>query len=152
MGGFVLHNYDYTSVFEFTAIQRWESSFIDASVTIRYQFNERTLSSVNYWSCSIGCLSAFLTELTTMYKDLKGTAALCSDDTDSLRLAMNDVGHILVQIKDGIQGYNGFVQIGFEMDQSFLPEIIDQLKSLLSDVDRTDSSILVRSMEENNRH
>lgn len=133
MGRFVVHDHHTTSVFEFTEIQRWDSSFIDAVVNIRYKFNERTISSVNNWSCSIGCLSTFLTQLTTIYKDLKGTAELYSDDADVLRITMNEFGHIRVQIEDGIRGYNGFVQVGFEMDQSFLPEVIDQIKSLLSD-------------------
>lgn len=133
MGGFILHNYDNTSVFEFTEIQRWDSSFIDAVVNIRYKFNERAVSSVNHWSCSIGCLSTFLSELISMDKTLTGTAALYSDDTDVLRLTINEVGHIHVQVEDGIRGYNGFVQVDFEMDQSFLPEVIDQIKSLLSD-------------------
>ena len=98
MGRFILHNYDNTSAFEFTESHRWESSFIDAFVNIRYKFNERTVSSVNTWSCSISCLSAFLTELISIYKNLAGTAELYSDDSDLLRLTMNEAGHIRVQI------------------------------------------------------
>jgi hypothetical protein len=47
-----------------------------------------------------------------------------------LRLTIDKNGHISVEIQDGIPSYDGYVQICFEIDQSFLPNLIDQATAL----------------------
>lgn len=39
--------------------------------------------------------------------------------------------HVDVTIKDGIASYNGRVEFRFQIDQSYLPELIEQLKHFI---------------------
>ena len=68
---------------------------------------------------------------TSMYKNLKGCAKFTSFDDDELYLAMDEYGHVDETIKDGIASYNGRVEFRFQIDQSYLPELIEQLKHFI---------------------
>ena len=66
-----------------------------------------------------------------MQDNLKGCARFTSFDYDELYLVVDEYGHIDVIIKDGIANYNGRVEFKFQIDQSYLPELIDQLKKFI---------------------
>lgn len=66
-----------------------------------------------------------------MHENLKGCSRLTSFDDDELYLAIDEYGHVDVTVKDGIASYNGRVEFSFQIDQSYLPELIEQLKKFI---------------------
>ena len=66
-----------------------------------------------------------------MHENLKGCSRFYSCDEDELFLTIDEFGHIDVTVKDGIASYNGRVEFKFQIDQSYLPELIEQLKKFI---------------------
>ena len=65
-----------------------------------------------------------------MYDNLQGSARLSSNDGDYIDLSMDEVGCIQVKFQDGFE-YNGLVLFSFQIDQSYLPTIIEEVKTIV---------------------
>ena len=131
MNGFTIKNYQDTASFELEVIQRGDIDDIDALVRTKYDFQGRMINSTHKWPFGLGEISWFMDKVTSMYKNLKGCAKFTSFDDDELYLAMDEYGHVDVTVKDGIATYNGRVEFSFQIDQSYLPELIEQLKKFI---------------------
>ncbi|MBO5075107.1 MAG: hypothetical protein J6C35_07360 [Bacteroidales bacterium] len=70
-------------------------------------------------------------KVTSMHENLKGCSRFSSFDEDELFLTIDEFGHIDVTVKDGIASDNGRVEFKFQIDQSYLPELIEQLKKFI---------------------
>ena len=131
MNGFTIKNFQDTASFELEVIQRGDIDDIDALVRTNYDFQGRTISSTHRWSFGLGEVSCFMDKVTSMHENLKGCSRLSSFDEDELLLTIDEFGHIDVTVKDGIASYNGRVEFKFQIDQSYLPELIEQLKKFI---------------------
>ena len=131
MNGFTIKNYQDTASFELEVIQRGDIDDIDALVRTKYDFQGRRINSTHKWSFGLGKVSSFMEKITSMHENLKGCSRLTSFDDDELYLAIDEYGHIDVTVKDGIASYNGRVEFKFQIDQSYLPELIEQLKKFI---------------------
>ena len=131
MNGFTIKNYQDTASFELEVIQRGDIDDIDALVRTKYDFQGRRIYSTHKWSFGLGEVSWFMEKLTSMHENLKGCSRLTSFDDDELYLAIDEYGHVDVTVKDGIATYNGRVEFSFQIDQSYLPELIEQLKKFI---------------------
>ena len=131
MNGFTIKNFQDTASFELEVIQRGDIDDIDALVRTNYDFQGRTISSTHRWSFGLGEVSWFMDKVTSMHENLKGCSRFSSFDEDELFLTIDEFGHIDVTVKDGIASYNGRVEFKFQIDQSYLPELIEQLKKFI---------------------
>ena len=131
MNGFTIKKFEDTASFELEVTLRCDVDDIDALVRTKYIFQERSIVSTHRWSFGLGQVSHFLEEVISMQDNLKGCARFTSFDYDELYLVVDEYGHIDVIIKDGIANYNGHVEFKFQIDQSYLPELIDQLKKFI---------------------
>ena len=131
MNGFTIKNYQDTASFELEVIQRGDIDDIDALVRTKYDFQGRRINSTHKWSFGLGEVSWFMEKITSMHENLKGCSRLTSFDDDELYLAIDEYGHVDVTVKDGIATYNGRVEFSFQIDQSYLPELIEQLKKFI---------------------
>lgn len=131
MNGFTIKNYQDTTSFELEVIQRGNVDDIDASVRTKYDFQGRTINSTHRWSFGLGGVSRFMDKIISMHENLKGCSRFTSFDDDELYLTIDEFGHIDVTVKDGIASYNGRVEFKFQIDQSYLPELIEQLKKFI---------------------
>ena len=131
MNGFTIKKFEDTASFELEVTLRGDVDDFDALVRTKYRFQERTIVSTHRWSFGLGQVSHFLEEVISMQDNLKGCARFTSFDYDELYLVVDEYGHIDVIIKDGIANYNGHVEFKFQIDQSYLPELIDQLKKFI---------------------
>ena len=103
----------------------------DFLVIIQYEFYGRTIVSENKWQLSRGVCASFIAEMTNMCSTKAGRAGLSSDDGDYIEMSfVDDLGHIKVVIEDGLIGYNGYVQVVWQIDQSYLPDLITQAEAL----------------------
>ena len=66
-----------------------------------------------------------------MYDNLQGNARLSSNDGDYIDLSMDEVGCIRIKFHDGIEN-NGLIHFSFQIDQSYLPTIIEEIKTIIS--------------------
>ena len=131
MNGFTIKKFEDTASFELEVTLRGDVDDFDALVRTKYIFQERSIVSTHRWSFGLGQVSHFLEEVISMQDNLKGFARFTSFDYDELYLVVDEYGHIDVIIKDGIDNYNGRVEFKFQIDQSYLPELIDQLKKFI---------------------
>ena len=131
MNGFTIKNYQDTASFELEVIQRGNVDDIDASVRTKYDFQGRTINSTHRWSFGLGEVSWFMDKIISMHENLKGCSSFSSFDEDELFLTIDELGHIDVTVKDGIASYSGRVEFKFQIDQSYLPELIEQLKKFI---------------------
>ena len=131
MNGFTIKKFEDTASFELEVTLRGDVDDFDALVRTKYIFQERSIVSTHRWSFGLGQVSHFLEEVISMQDNLKGCARFTSFDYDELYLVVDKYGHIDVIIKDGIANYNGRVEFNFQIDQSYLPELIDQLKKFI---------------------
>ena len=131
MNGFTIKKFEDTASFELEVTLRGDVDDFDALVRTIYIFQERSIVSTHRWSFGLGQVSHFLEEVISMQDNLKGCARFTSFDYDELYLVVDEYGHIDVIIKDGIANYNGHVEFKFQIDQSYLPELIDQLKKFI---------------------
>lgn len=131
MNGFTVKNFQDTASFELEVTQRGDVDDIDALVRTKYEFDGRTISSMHRWSFGLGEVSWFMEKVMSMHNNLKGCSRFTSFDDDELYLTIDEYGHIDVIIKDGIASYNGRVEFKFQIDQSYLPELIEQLKKFI---------------------
>ena len=131
MNGFTIKKFEDTASFELEVTLRGNVDDFDALVRTKYIFQERSIVSTHRWSFGLGQVSHFLEEVISMQDNLKGCARFTSFDYDELYLVVDEYGHIDVIIKDGIANYNGHVEFKFQIDQSYLPELIDQLKKFI---------------------
>ena len=131
MNGFTIKKFEDTASFELEVTLRGDVDDFDALVRTKYIFQERSIVSTHRWSFGLGQVSHFLEEAISMQDNLKGCARFTSFDYDELYLVVDEYGHIDVIIKDGIANYNGHVEFKFQIDQSYLPELIDQLKKFI---------------------
>jgi len=131
MNGFTIKNYQNTASFELEVIQRGDIDDIDAMACLKYECEGRTINSTHRWSFGLGEVSWFMEKVISMYDNLKGCSRLSSFDDDELYLAIDEYGHVDVTVKDGIASYNGRVELKFQIDQSYLPELIEQLKHFI---------------------
>ena len=131
MNGFTIKNYQDTASFELEVIQRGDIDDIDALVRTKYDFQGRRINSTHKWSFGLGEVSWFMEKITSMHENLKGCSSLTSFDNDELYLAIDEYGHVDVTVKDGIANYNGRVEFCFQIDQSYLPGIIEQLNTFI---------------------
>ena len=131
MNGFTIKKFEDTASFELEVTLRGDVDDFDALVRTKYRFQERSIVSTHRWSFGLGQVSHFLEEVISMQDNLKGCARFTSFDYDELYLVVDEYGHIDVIIKDGIANYNGHVEFKFQIDQSYLPELIDQLKKFI---------------------
>lgn len=134
MNGFTIKKFEDTASFELEVTLRGDVDDVDdfdALVRTKYIFQERSIVSTHRWSFGLGQVSHFLEEVISMQDNLKGCARFTSFDYDELFLVVDEYGHIDVIIKDGIANYNGRVEFKFQIDQSYLPELIDQLKKFI---------------------
>lgn len=128
MNGFTIKNFQNTASFELEVIHRGDIDDIDALVRTRYDFQGRMINSTHRWSFGLGEVSCFMDKVTSMHENLKDNSRFSSFDDDELYLTIDEFGHIDVTVKDGIASYNGRVEFKFQIDQSYLPELIEQLK------------------------
>ena len=131
MNGFTIKKFEDTASFELEVTLRGDVDDFDALVRTKYIFQERSIVSTHRWSFGLGQVSHFLEEVISMQDNLKGCARFTSFDYDELYLVVDEYGHIDVIIKDGIANYNGHVEFKFQIDQSYLPELIEQLKKFI---------------------
>ena len=132
MNGFTIKNFQGTASFELEVIQRGDIDDIDAMACLKYEYEGRTINSTHRWSFGLGEVSWFLEKIISMYDNLKGCSRLTSFYDDELYLAIDEYGHVDVTVKDGIASYNGHVEFKFQIDQSYLPELIEQLKYFIN--------------------
>ena len=126
-----IQNVDSTIKFELCKEAEWDGGYGNCIARIKYEFYGRTIYSEHIWGLNVWLLQQFADEMKSMYSTFKGEARLSSNDGDSLELKMSDeYGHIYVDFKDGMDGYNGYVQINFSIDQSYLPELIEQAEAM----------------------
>ena len=131
MNGFTIKNFQDTASFELEVTQRGNIDAIDALVRTKYEFEGRTIRSMHRWSFGLGQVSWFMEKVISMHNNLKGCSRFTSFDEDELCLTIDEYGHIDVIIKDGIASYNGRVEFKFQIDQSYLPELIEQLQKFI---------------------
>ena len=131
MNGFTVKNFQDTASFELEVTQRGNIDDIDALVRTKYEFEGRTIRSMHRWSFGLGQVSWFMEKVISMHNNLKGCSRFTSFDEDELCLTIDEYGHIDVIIKDGIASYNGRVEFKFQIDQSYLPELIEQLQKFI---------------------
>ena len=131
MNGFTVKNFQDTASFELEVTQRGNIDDIDALVRTKYEFEGRTIRSMHRWSFGLGQVSWFMEKVISMHNNLKGCSRFTSFDDDELCLTIDEYGHIDVIIKDGIASYNGRVEFKFQIDQSYLPELIEELEKFI---------------------
>lgn len=131
MNGFTVKNFQDTASFELEVTQRGNIDDIDALVRTKYEFEGRTIRAMHRWSFGLGQVSWFMEKVISMHNNLKGCSRFTSFDEDELCLTIDEYGHIDVIIKDGIASYNGRVGFKFQIDQSYLPELIEQLQKFI---------------------
>ena len=131
MNGFTIKNFQDTASFELEITQRDSVDDLDGIVRTKYEFHERTIMSARRWYFGLGEVSWFMKKVISMYDNLKGCASFTSFEDDELYLEIDEYGHIDVTVKDGIASYNGRVEFSFQIDQSYLPELIEQLKRFI---------------------
>ena len=131
MNGFTVKNFQDTASFELEVTQRGNIDDIDALVRTKYEFEGRTIRSMHRWSFGLGQVSWFMEKVISMHNNLKGCSRFTSFDEDELCLTIDEYGHIDVIIKDGIASYNGRVEFKFQIDQSYLPELIEELEKFI---------------------
>ncbi len=101
-------------------------------VIVNYEYCDRFINSRYLWGAiTNGLFEHFRQEMISMYESMSGEAELSSPD-GHLKLSMKDYGQISVELKDGMSGYNGLVHINFDIDQSYLPELIAQAGRILA--------------------
>ena len=104
---------------------------LDFKAIIKYEYPWRAITLEHDWGIGMEQLQAFLEELTSMQNSLTGKANLSSFEGDSIVLSIIDeLGHIDVEIKDGLWDSDAYLQICFRIDQSYLPDIIKQMETL----------------------
>lgn len=104
---------------------------MDFKAIIKYEYPWRAITLEHDWGIGMEQLQAFLEELTSMQNSLTGKANLSSFEGDSIVLSIIDeLGHIDVEIKDGLRDSDAYLQICFRIDQSYLPDIIKQMEAL----------------------
>lgn len=131
MNGFAIKNFQDTASFELEVMQHFDADDIDAMVRTKYEFEGRTINSTHRWSFGIGQASWFMEKVIAMHGKTKGSSRLTSFDGDELCLEMDEYGHVDVAVKDGIANNGGRVEFQFQIDQSYLPEFIKQLKNFI---------------------
>ena len=131
MNGFTVKNFQDTASFELEVTQRGNIDDIEALVRTKYEFEGRTIRSMHRWSFGLGQVSCFMEKVISMHNNLKGCSRFTSFDDDELCLTIDEYGHIDVIIKDGIASYNGRVEFKFQIDQSYLPELIEELEKFI---------------------
>lgn len=124
-----IHNGDATISFALCYGNELDLNGLDYLAKIKYEFYGRTIYAEHIWGFHLGEIASFIEGMKCMHRDLKGQAKLSTYEGDTLLLTMEECGHIMVDVKDGIEGYNGFLHISFEIDQSYLPELITQTES-----------------------
>lgn len=129
MEQFVIQSVGSTIKFELCHGEDMGLTGLDFMARIKYDLYGRTICSEHIWGLSLGDGVSFTEGMKEMYKTLKGEAHISSFEGDRLLMTMKDCGRIEVEIEDGMQGYNGFVQVNFEIDQSYLPELIKQAEN-----------------------
>ena len=131
MEQFVIQSVDSTIKFELCKETEWDGGYGNCISRIKYEYYGRTIYSEQIWGLNVWLLQQFADEMKSMSSTFKGEASLSSNDGDSLVMKMaDDCGHIDVDIKDGMDGYNGYVHINFSIDQSYLPELINQAEAM----------------------
>ncbi|MBQ2169046.1 MAG: hypothetical protein IIT92_05045 [Bacteroidales bacterium] len=130
MKRFSICNSDASILFELIQAPELNLNGMDYLAKIKYTHYERSIFSERIWELNPGDIHSFLYAMQSMHRYLKGQAVLSSLGDDTLRLTIDKIGHISVEIQDGIPSYDGYVQICFEIDQSFLPNLIDQATAL----------------------
>ena len=124
-----IQNSDATISFELCSNGELDPDGLDWLAKIKYEFYGRTIYSEHIWGLHLEEIASFIEGMKSMHRGMKGQAKLSSFEGDTLLLAMKECGHILVDVKDGIEGYSGFLHISFEIDQSYLPELITRTES-----------------------
>lgn len=132
MARFTIENADSTAKFELyhddeKEFEEYDSNF---QAILRYQSNEWTVFSENKWGLTLRCCPFFVDKLKEMYSKLEGEAHLYSDWGGSVTLTMRENGIIDVGVRDGQMPYGEYVQFGFSIDQSYLPDLITQAEDL----------------------
>lgn len=135
MNGFAIRKADGTAAFELEIFKIWDIYDIDATVTVKYDYHHRSILSHNHWSFCTAFLSDFRDNLSAIHKTMKGQAKLSSLDNDELLLNING-GVVQVEITDSTpyDDGNGMVRLSFHIDQSYLPEIINQLDDCIQSI------------------
>ena len=131
MAGFVIRASNHTSQIEFSVMRQWDDGDMDVSVRTQYAYYGRTVSSVNTWSLMRSAVLIFFNELNSMYDNIQGNARLSSNDGDYIDLSMDEVGCISIKFHDGFEK-NGLIHYSFQIDQSYLPTIIEEIKTIIS--------------------
>lgn len=131
MNGFTITNFHGTASFEFVTQRQGSADIIDATIRIKYEFEGRTINSTHVWSLESSQISTFMENIESMHKTLKGCSSLISFDGDELYMTIDEYGHVEVAVKEGLADYNGKVEFKFEIDQSYLPDLIAQLKNFV---------------------
>lgn len=131
MNGFTIKNFQDTASFELEVTQRGSVDDFDAIVRTQYEFLERTIMSTHRWCFGLGEVSWFMKKVISLHDNLKGCARFTSFEDDEVYLEIDEYGHIDVTVKDGIANYDGRVEFCFQIDQSYLPELIEQLKKFV---------------------
>lgn len=129
---FVIQSVDSTIKFELCKEAEWDGEYGSCIAKIKYECRDRTIFSESVWWMEVWTLRVFIIGMRSMYKNLQGEAKLCTEWDSSLVMKMvgND-GHISVDIKDGKDGeYDDYLHISFNIDQSYLPELIKQAETL----------------------
>ncbi|MBO4417243.1 MAG: hypothetical protein J5801_03880 [Bacteroidales bacterium] len=132
MARFTIENADLTAKFELyhddeKEFEEYDSNF---QAILRYQSNGWTVFSENKWELTIRCCPYFVDKLKEMYSKLEGVAHLNSEWGGSVTLTMRENGIIDVEVRDGHIPYSEYVQFGFSIDQSYLPDLIRQAEEL----------------------
>lgn len=106
-----------------------ESGSTDYNCLLRlnYEYFDRTIKTENIWNLCIDDFVLFYNEIENMAQTFSGQAKLCTFDNQSLTLLIDEMGHVTVDISDGVDGYNGYVHFVFDIDQSYLPGIMEQV-------------------------
>lgn len=126
-----IQNLGSTIKFELCKEAEWDGGYGNCIARIKYEYYGRTIYSEQIWGLNVWLLQQFVDEMKSMSSTFKGEARLSSNDGDSLVMKMADeYGHIYVDIKDGMDGYNGYVHINFSIDQSYLHELIEQAEEM----------------------
>ena len=128
MKTFIVQNYNGCNKFELTRISELASSNFDCRLRLRYEFFDRVIQSESTWNLELDDFIRFIEDLESMHQYLAGQATLSTFDSKCLHLEIDQMGHITVDIADGVDGYDGYIHVAFDIDQSFLPDLIKQLQ------------------------
>ena len=130
MKRFSICNSESSVLFELIQAPELNLNGMDYLAKIKYTHYKRSIFSERIWELTLGDIHSFLNAMKSMHRCLKGQAVLSSLSGDTLRLTIDKIGHISVEIQDGIPSYDGYIHISFEIDQTFLPNLIDQATAL----------------------